>query len=333
VIHFAWPWVVLLLPLPLLLRWLLPPASREPGQALRVPVIDELREAAAAVGKPHRGRRIWQLTIAALAWLSLIAAAARPEWLGEPIELPASGRDLMLAVDVSGSMREEDFAIADRRVDRLQATKVVASDFINRRVGDRVGLILFGENAYLQAPLTFDRATVRTLLNEAAIGLAGAEATAIGDAIGLAVKRLRNRPSEGRVLILLTDGVNNAGAIGPLKAAELAAGGGLRIYTIGIGADAMLVQDFFGTRRVNPSRELDEKTLTEVAEATGGRYFRARDTAELDQIYREIDALEPVAQDARVFRPVSSLYAWPLGTALFLSGLLVLFRTTKRGSA
>jgi Ca-activated chloride channel homolog len=329
-IDFAWPWVFALLPLPLLARWLLPVARRQPVRALRMPILDELEQASSLPGTASGGRRPWQLTLAGLIWLLLIGAAARPEWLGEPIELPAAGRDLMLAVDLSGSMREEDFQLAERRINRLQATKVVASDFLQRRVGDRVGLILFGERAYLQAPLTFDRGTVRTLLNEAAIGLAGAEATAIGDAIGLAVKRLRDRPASGRVLVLLTDGVNNAGAIAPVKAAELAAAQGLKIYTIGIGAESVQVRDLLGMRRVNPSRDLDEKTLKAIADATGGRYFRARDTAELEEIYRVIDALEPVAQDARVFRPIRALYPWPLGAALLLAAGLALYRTLPR---
>ena len=150
-------------------------------------------------------------------------------------------------------------------------------DFINRRVGDRVGLILFGTQAYLQTPITFDRKTVQTLLDEAVIGLAG-DNTAIGDAIGLAVKRLKNQPANSRVLILLTDGANTAGEVSPLKAAELAAANQLKIYTIGVGADEMIVRTFFGSRKVNPSRDLDENTLVKVAESTGGRYFRARNS-------------------------------------------------------
>jgi Ca-activated chloride channel family protein len=321
-IEFAWPWVLLSLPLPLLVRWLLPAADAGEGAALRVPVLDDFRLGESArVARPER--RLWHLALALLAWALLVLAAARPQWLGEPIELPVSGRDLMLAVDLSGSMRETDFELAGRQVDRLTATKQVAGRFIQRRVGDRIGLILFGEQAYLQAPLTFDRETVRSLLDESAIGLAGAEATAIGDAIGLAVKRLQNVKESSRVLILLTDGVNNAGAVDPLKAAELAAQAGLKIYTIGIGADQALVRDLFGTRRVNPSRDLDEKTLKAIAERTGGRYFRARDTGELAQIYVLLDQLEPIEQEKQVFRPTRALFIWPLATALALGAVLL----------
>lgn len=324
-IGFGWPWIFILLPLPLLARLWLPPVQSD-GGALRVPVLDDFASAAELGTGRSRFHHPWRLLTAALAWGLLVTAAARPEWVGDPIELPRSGRDLMLAVDTSGSMKEEDFLYQGRRLNRLQAIKIVAGDFIRRRQGDRLGLILFGEQAYLQAPLTFDRETVHRLLEESAIGLAGAEATAIGDALGLALKRLKDRPAASRVLILLTDGVNNAGAVEPLRAAELAAQEGLRIYSIGIGADEMLVRDLFGTRRVNPSRDLDEKTLQKIAETTGGRYFRARDARELEEIYRLLDQLEPIDQETQVFRPVQALFYWPLSAALLLAVGLVLGR-------
>jgi len=227
----------------------------------------------------------------------------------------------MLAVDLSGSMEEQDFIVNKQRVDRLTATKWVAGDFINRRVGDRVGLILFGTQAYLQTPLTFDRKTVMTLLNESAIGLAG-DNTAIGDAIGLAVKRLKNQSANSRVLILMTDGANTAGEVSPLKAAELAAQYQLKIYTIGIGADEMIVRSFFGSRKVNPSRDLDEDTMIKIAQKTGGRYFRARNTDEMNNIYMLLDKLEPIEKDRQYFRPRSELYFWPLSLALLIAGFL-----------
>ena len=188
-----------------------------------------------------------------------------------------------------------------------QVVKQVAGDFIERRAGDRVGLILFGRRAYLQTPLTFDRQTTRALLEESAIGLAGKE-TAIGDAIGLAVKRLREEPEQNRVLVLLTDGANTAGAVEPLKAADLAAAEGLKIYTIGVGADEMMVRSLFGSRRINPSADLDERALTAIADKTGGRYFRARDTRSLMQIYGILDELEPAAEEEDVLRPPAELY-------------------------
>jgi len=265
--------------------------------------------------------------LAVLAWCLLIAAATRPQWLGEPIEQAISGRDLMLAVDVSGSMDVQDFVIDDYRVDRLTAVKKVASEFIARRVGDRIGLILFGTTPYLQAPLTFDRQTVIRLLNEAFIGITDDDpATSIGDAIGLAVKKLKNHPADSRVLILLTDGANTAGEVDPLQAAELAAQFKLKIYTIGIGADEMIVRDFFGARRVNPSRDLDEKTLKAIAAKTGGRYFRARDSQEMEQIYHILDQLEPVETDQVYFRPRSELFYWPLSLALLFATIVVVAR-------
>jgi len=246
--------------------------------------------------------------------------------------LPVSGRNLMLAVDLSGSMDQKDFELGSRRVDRLTATKAVASEFISRREGDRIGLILFGERAYLQVPLTLDRETVKILLLEAFIGLAG-EKTAIGDAITLAVRRVHEQADEegDQVLVLLTDGANTAGEVEPIKAAELAAQVGLRIYTIGIGAEQLEVASLIGgRRRINPSADLDEDTLTRIAELTGGRYFRATDTASLQDIYQLVDELEPVEEQESGFRPVKSLFFWPLGGAFALVSIMCLLALLQR---
>ena len=259
-------------------------------------------------------------------------AAARPERIGDELDVTVAGRNLMLAVDLSGSMDQKDFELAGRRVDRLTATKAVASDFITRREGDRIGLILFGERAYLQVPLTLDRDTVKILLLEAEIGLAG-EKTAIGDAITLAVRRVHEQKEDSgdQVLVLLTDGANTAGEVEPLKGAELAQQVGLRIYTIGIGADMMDVSSLVGGRRsINPSADLDEETLTKIAQLTGGRYFRATDTASLQDIYALVDELEPVEEPESGFRPVKSYYFWPLAAALALVGLLGLAGLLQR---
>jgi Ca-activated chloride channel family protein len=338
-IQFEWPWLLLLLPLPLLLRWLLPASPRMDEAAIRVPFFDDFTPLAEAKGLGQSSR--WPLVIAGMAWLLLISASARPQWLGDPVELPISGRDLMLAVDLSGSMEAEDFQINGRTVNRLMATQWVAGEFINRRVGDRIGLILFGRQAYIQTPLTFDRETVRTLLNEAVIGLAGQE-TAIGDAIGLAVKRMRiddnkndvapdaGKASASQVLILLTDGANTAGKVDPVKAAELAAQHQLKIYTIGIGADEMLVRSLFGTRRINPSADLDEKSLKTIAETTGGRYFRARDLDELENIYQLLDEMEPIEKESQIFRPQQSLYYYPLAVACLLAVIVLMLTATGR---
>jgi len=268
-------------------------------------------------------RRPWLALAAMLVWLLLVVAAARPQWIGEIESLPVTGRDLLLAVDISGSMDTQDMILNKTAVNRLKVVKKVAGEFIQRRHGDRVGLILFGSRAYLQTPLTFDTQTTATLLDESEIGLAGRE-TAIGDAIGLAVKRLRDDAASERVLILLTDGANTSGEVQPLQAAEFAARDDLTVYTVGVGADEMMVQDFFGSRVVNPSADLDEDTLRTIAERTGGRYFRARDAKGLEKIYEILDELEPVESDVEIIRPVDELFYWPMGLAYVIALLAAL---------
>ena len=320
----AWPWMLLALPLPFVVRAVMSPVIGKQDAGLKVPsfkgfaVLSDRSEVEQLLN--------WRFWIVVVSWILLVLAAAKPERIGDELDVPVSGRNLMLAVDLSGSMDAKDFELGSRRVDRLTATKAVAGDFINRREGDRIGLILFGERAYLQVPLTLDRETVNVLLLEAFIGLAG-EKTAIGDAITLAVKRIHDQGGAGgeQVLILLTDGANTAGEIDPIKAAELAQQIGLRIYTIGIGAEQMVVSSITGgMRRVNPSADLDEATLTEIANLTGGRYFRAKDTAGLQDIYRLLDEFEPVAEPEAGFRPITSLYYWPLAGAFVLASFLAL---------
>jgi len=263
-----------------------------------------------------------------IAWLALVLAAAKPEYVADAIETPVSGRDLVLAIDISGSMERPDFTVNRQKVSRLSVVKYVASEFVKRRAGNRLGLVLFGARAYLQTPLTFDRDTIVAMLGEAEIGLAGKQ-TAIGDAIGLSVKRMRQAEQTERVLILLTDGANTTGAMAPRRAAQLAARDGLRIYTIGIGADQVR-NTIFGTLELQASADLDERTLTDIAETTGGKYFRASDTESLQRIYRELDRLEPLEFDDQVFRPTRSLYYWPLALALCLSVWLALRRIRWR---
>lgn len=321
----AWPWLLLLAPLPWLLRLLLPTSQSGDLQALRVPWFS-----AVAGGRAGWMRRPWLAVIATLVWLLLVLAASRPQWIGEIESLPVTGRDLLLAVDISGSMDTQDMVLNKTAVNRLKVVKKVAGEFIQRRHGDRVGLILFGSRAYLQTPLTFDTETTAILLDESEIGLAGRE-TAIGDAIGLAVKRLRDDAASDRVLVLLTDGANTSGEVQPLQAAEFAARDGLTVYTVGVGADEMMVQDFFGTRVVNPSADLDEDTLRTIAEQTGGRYFRARDAKGLEKIYEILDELEPVESDVEIIRPVDELFYWPMGVAYVLALLAALYSIRPLG--
>jgi len=314
----AWWWLLFALPAPWLVRRFIVAEPLDNDAALKVPqasYFDELI-GLTAIAQPLR----WRLAMLWLVWSLALLAAARPQFVGDAVALPVSGRDLLMAVDLSGSMEEQDFQLDGQWVDRLTATKAVAADFIANRVGDRLGLILFGREAYVQTPLTFDRTTIRTLLDESVIGLAGKE-TAIGDAIGLAIRTLDDAGVEEgrRVLVLLTDGANTAGEVDPLKAAELAAQRAVIIYTIGIGADALTVRSLFGLRQINPSADLDEQTLSAIAELTGGRYFRARDTQELAEIYDVLDELEPAESDREGFRPVKEYFYWPLGIAIVLA--------------
>ena len=319
-IEWLWPGALLALPLPWLLRALLPPARGTDGEAVQLPFFDEAVALAGDGQAPASARNL----LAVLGWLLLCVAAARPQWVGEIEVPPQSGRDLLLAVDVSGSMAAEDMRIGGRPVDRFSAVKSVVGDFLGRRAGDRVGLLLFGSQAYLLTPLTFDRESVRYQLQTSAIGIAGRE-TAIGDAIGLAVKRLRQQPAAQKVLILLTDGVNTAGVLKPREAAELARAEGMRIYTIGIGGDGMRA-GMLGMLLPAAGDEIDEPTMTAIAEATGGRYFRARSTQELAAVYAELDRLEPAAAPGEKLRPRRELYPWPLAASLLLAVLVGLQR-------
>ena len=316
--EFNWPWFLLLLPLPLLIR-----SFSNAGQAQAPLVLPNLpyidTATSSATKKP---RAIWPLI---LMWLCLVIASARPMWIGEPQSIPQQGREMMLAVDLSGSMQIEDMQINDRLVDRLSLVKTVVADFIQQRKGDRVGLIFFADNAYLQAPLTFDLKTVSGYMQQAVLGLVG-EQTAIGEGIGLALKRFDAADNPQKVLILLTDGQNNAGEVKPLAAAKFAQEQGVKIYTIGVGADAYYKRTLFGNQKVDPSRDLDETTLKTIAEQTGGQYFRARDASSLAAIYAELDKLEPVEQAQQQFRPQTDLFHWPLAIALLLSILACYLR-------
>ena len=317
--ELAWPWLLLALPLPLIVARLLPRAPGWIATALHLPHTGFVLPQQADISPVPRLRT----ALALLGWMLLVFAAARPQWLGPPEDVPRSGRDLMLAVDTSGSMSIEDMQLGGSPAPRFAAIQAIAADFIQRRGGDRVGLILFGTRAYLLVPLTFDLKTVGKQLADATIGLAGRE-TAIGDALGLAVKRLRDRPEDQRVLVLLTDGVNTAGELDPRKAIDLAAANKVRVYTIGIGAEALRVNSLFGSRVVNPSADLDEAMLKRMAEVTGGRYFRARNSDELADVYRTIDQLEPVADTKQSLRPVDELYWMPLAASLAATALAFL---------
>ncbi|MCE9679531.1 VWA domain-containing protein [Shewanella sp. AS1] len=315
----AWPWLLLLLPLPLIFYKAKKRQTQAMGGHLQLPGISENRFTTTQRQPPKRQLPLW------LVWVLLVFTASRPLWVGDAIELPSKGRDLMLAIDLSGSMQIEDMVFEGKPVDRFTMVKHVMSDFIDRRQGDKLGLILFADHAYLQAPLTQDRRSIAQFLSEAQIGLVGKQ-TAIGEAIALAVKRFDKAEQSNRVLILLTDGSNNSGAITPDQAAEIAAKRGVTIYTIGVGAEVMERRTLFGKERVNPAVDLDETQLTKLASMTQGRYFRARNAKELEQIYHEIDKLEPTESEQLTYRPQSELFYYPLALALLLNLLFILWR-------
>lgn len=338
--HFAWGWLLLALPLPLFVARLLPPAETGLDAALRIPFAAELHALQAQAARTPRSRT---LLLPLLAWSMLCVAAARPQQLGEVTQPPQTGRDLLLAVDLSGSMAEQDMNLGGAMVDRLTAVKAVLGDFLDRRIGDRVGLLLFGQRAYAMTPLTLDRDSVRQQLDDSVVGLAGQE-TAIGDAIGLAVKRLTEQSDLGgdtdqggkdqgasqgqRVVILLTDGVNTAGSIMPDKAAELAHNTQVRVHTIGFGGDGARTS-IFGMP-MQAQSDIDEITLRTIAAQTGGRYFRARDTRELAGIYAELDRIEPAAREGEVQRPRIERYPLPLSLSLALAALALAARSLRR---
>ena len=311
---FDWWWAMLLLPLPLLARSLLPAADNA-DVALAVPLLNQYRltEASATKSSARLARICFWLF-----WICLLAAASRPFWLGEPLSRTISGRDLMLAVDISGSMSETDMTINSKTASRIEVLKVVVNKFIQRRDGDRLGLILFGTNAYTYVPLTFDLDTLSELLADISTGLAGRH-TAIGDAIGLAVKTMRQQDTKHKVLVLVTDGSNTAGFENPIIAAQAARQQGLTIYTIGVGTDAQTLGQTYGLGNIPTGVALNERVLGKIADVTGGEYFRATNAQALEKIYLTLDELEPVEYKYQSHRPRSELFTIPLA-----SGILVM---------
>lgn len=324
-IHFDFLWALIALPLPLIVYWL--PAKKQVQAApLRMPTL--IKGVHSQEFSPEKKKA--PLFILSIIWLLIVFASTQPQWLGEAVNVPTEGREMMIAVDLSGSMQVEDMSLNGRSVNRLDMLKVLLGEFIERRSGDRLGLILFGDDAYMQTPMTFDRKTVQQMLDETVLGLVGKQ-TAIGDAIALAVKRFDEKKESNRVLLLLTDGQNTAGKITPDQALELAVAKNITIYTIGIGADVMVQNSLFGSRRVNPSSELDEESLQRLADETGGYYFRARASEDMSKIYQLLDELEPVEQEQQQMRPLSALYYWPLGLALIISLLTLLVASFNSG--
>lgn len=309
--EFVYLWIFLLAPLPIVARYFLTAKQQQHSQVW-IPLASGLSEQNALATSSYI-----KTIIPWLAWLLLLSALAKPIWLSEPIRLQQQSRDMLISLDLSGSMLEVDMPLNGEQVDRLTLVKDLLQKFVAQREGDRLGLILFADHAYLQTPLTFDLKTVQQMVEESEIGLAG-QKTAIGESIALAIKRFVENKNEQRVLILMSDGSNNSGSIEPLQAAKQAIKNNITIYTVGIGAEQMIKRSIFGNQRINPSADLDEQALTEIAAITGGQYFRARNQQELQDIYQAINQLEPVDSEFLQFRPEKNLFYWPLSAALLL---------------
>jgi len=325
VLEFAYPLALLALPLPLLAWWLLPP-QRERVSALRVPFFEQI---AAAAGSEARAgavilRRRWlQLLVATLVWLLLVAGLAKPEWVGEPVVRIEAARDIMLALDLSGSMDYYDFPGEDGKdVSRFTAVQRVVDRFVAERESDRIGLIVFGSKAYLQLPFTRDLDTARALVDLMEVGMAGPK-TALGDSIGLAIRSFEDSEVDDRLLILLTDGNDTASKMTPINAADIAELNGVEIYTIGIGDTAATGED-----------RVDFDVLAAIARRTGGEFYNAEDEAALDAVYRRIDQTAVADVRTQSWRPRESLVHWPAGIAVILVLLTyagLLFSSRRRG--
>jgi Ca-activated chloride channel family protein len=319
-LEITWPWALLALPLPLLVYWLINRAPRQEA-ALQVPFFQRLLQLRSESSRRF-DRRPLLLWFALLIWLLLVSAASRPQWVGEPVSLPTSGRDMMLALDLSGSMEARDMVFNNTQLSRFQVMKDVIGDFIEKRQGDRIGIILFARHAYLLSPMTHDLNSISQQLAELEIGVIDESATAIGDAVGLGVKHLRERPQSNRLLILLTDGINNSGELTPMQAAQLARTEGIRMHVVGIASDQFARRSAFAPGGLES--EIDDAAMTQIAAMTGGSYFRARTLDDMVEVYDLLDQMEPIEQDDQTFRPIRLLFYWPLGAALLLSFLLAL---------
>ncbi|MDW6022886.1 VWA domain-containing protein [Mesorhizobium sp. BAC0120] len=307
--QLEFPWLLALLPLPLLVWWLLPP-YREETASVRIPFFGEVTRAAGI--SPTQGsivpRMNWaQRIIAPICWALVVLALARPQFVEPPVEKTEPQRDLMLALDLSQSMDTEDFRSPSGQVEaRVDAVRQVVSEFVKRRTGDRIGLIAFGDAPYPMVPFTQDHKTVQAMISGIIPGIAGPR-TALGDAIGLAIKMFQASPAPEKVLIVLTDGNDTASKMPPDKAADIAKQNGIVVHTVGIGNPNATGED-----------KLDTAALQKIAATTGGRYFFGQDQGQLEQIYQTLDRITPANQKMLSWRPTIELFHYPLGAALLL---------------
>ena len=287
--EFHWPWILLLLPLPLLIQSISYKVTHNSNRSIEVPPrLQRALAAADSVAETRLLSQLWRTLLLWVVWLSLLTALAQP-YRPESIALQnASGRSMVIAADLSESMSKTDFTMDNNAVNRLAVVKAIAGRFIDGRGGDRLGLVLFGDEAFIGSPLSFDLQSVNNVLQSSGIGMAG-KSTAIGDALGLAIQVLRTDNAAEKAIVLLSDGTNLSGSAEPEDAAELAAQLNIRVHTIGLGSDENVSA---GQLYMSSSADLDETTLKAIAEASGGEFFRARTTDELQEVYDALDALE-----------------------------------------
>lgn len=319
---FLWPIAFILLPFPWFITRVIKPIAKESNSgmvmALRVPFFNDLLNLGTIQNQPTSRRALLFLT---LSWIFTIIAVARPVIYEENLDFIRPVRNIVMAIDASGSMNTRDFVQKTPSGTRLDAVKRVADRFVEKRTSDRVGIVLFGSEAYVYTPLSNDGQTVRELLKEIDFGIVGTERTALGEGLALAVQQALISPEKTRAIILLSDGYSNAGTVTPKQAAEVAKRHGIKIYSIGLGGDVQTVKGFLRPIQIDPSQDLDEETLNAVALMTGGTYFRAKNESDLEQIYTAIDTLETTDETSTI-RPRHELFFW------FLSGALICLAIT-----
>lgn len=325
-IEFLYPWAFICLPLPLFVAWSAP-AYKARKASVKVSYFSRLVDISGET--PKKGavvvsRSFLQGSLLVISWICLVVALAKPMLIGPPIKHEQSARDLMVAVDLSGSMATEDFRTeGGQLVDRLTAVKSVLADFSAGRQGDRLGLILFGDAPYMQAPFTADVSTWLMLLNEAQIGMAG-QSTAFGDAIGLSISAFEQSKTKNRVLIVLTDGNDTRSKLPPIDAGKVAAAHDIKIYTISVGDPASVGEE-----------KVDLKVLESIAKVTGGKHYQALNRQELEEVYQTIDDLEPQAFESLTYRSKASVHHYPLMVCavLYLLVFIIVGLRTRRDSA